>query len=41
MARFAGAVLAVVHDRYFIDRLATTLWLMEGGRVRAETVNDE
>jgi ATP-binding cassette subfamily F protein 3 len=41
MARFEGAVLAVVHDRYFIDRLATTLWLMEGGRVRAETVNDE
>ena len=41
MARFEGAVLAVVHDRYFIDRLATTLWLMEGGRVRAETVNDD
>ncbi len=41
MARFEGAVLAVVHDRYFIDRLATTLWLMEGGRVRAENVNDE
>ncbi len=38
MARFEGTVLAVVHDRYFIDRLATTLWLMEGGRVRAVTV---
>ena len=34
MARFEGAVLAVVHDRYFIDRLATTLWLMEGRRVQ-------
>jgi ATP-binding cassette subfamily F protein 3 len=41
MARFEGAVLAVVHDRYFIDRLATTLWLMEGGRVRAVTVAEE
>ncbi len=34
MARFEGTILAVVHDRYFIDRLATTLWVMEGGRVR-------
>jgi ATP-binding cassette subfamily F protein 3 len=41
MARFEGTVLAVVHDRYFIDRLATTLWLMEGGRVRAVTVAGE
>jgi ATP-binding cassette subfamily F protein 3 len=41
MARFEGAVLAVVHDRYFIDRLATTLWLMEGGRVRAVSVADD
>jgi len=41
MARFEGTVLAVVHDRYFIDRLATTLWLMEGGRVRAVTVADD
>jgi len=41
MARFEGTVLAVVHDRYFIDRLATTLWLMEGGRVRAVTVGGD
>jgi ATPase subunit of ABC transporter with duplicated ATPase domains len=41
MARFEGTVLAVVHDRYFIDRLATTLWLMEGGRVRAVMVAGE
>lgn len=40
MARFAGTVLAVVHDRYFIDRLATTLWLLEGGRVRAVTTSE-
>jgi len=36
MARFEGTFLAVVHDRYFIDRLATTLWVMEGGKVREE-----
>jgi ATP-binding cassette subfamily F protein 3 len=41
MARFEGTVLAVVHDRYFIDRLATTLWLMEGGRVRVVTSGEE
>lgn len=35
LARFEGTVLAVVHDRYFIDRFATTLWLMEDGRVSA------
>jgi len=40
MARFEGAVLAVVHDRYFIDRLATTLWLLESGRVRAVMVGE-
>ncbi len=35
MARFEGTVLAVVHDRYFIERLATTIWVMEDRRVRA------
>ncbi|MCX7669385.1 MAG: ATP-binding cassette domain-containing protein [Anaerolineae bacterium] len=39
MARFEGTVLAVVHDRYFIDRIATTLWIMEGGRVRPVAMN--
>lgn len=34
MARFQGAVLAVVHDRYFIERFATTLWMVEGGTVQ-------
>ncbi|MCX6031494.1 MAG: ABC-F family ATP-binding cassette domain-containing protein [Chloroflexi bacterium] len=37
MARFEGTVLAVVHDRYFIERLATTVWVMEGGQVRVES----
>ena len=36
MTRFEGTVLAVVHDRTFIARLATTVWVMEGGQVRVE-----
>jgi ATP-binding cassette, subfamily F, member 3 len=32
--RFEGTVLAVVHDRYFIDRLATRIWVMEGEAIR-------
>lgn len=39
MARFEGAVLAVVHDRYFIDRLATTIWTLEDRQVRAVTAD--
>ena len=34
MTRFEGTVLAVVHDRYFIERLATTIWALEDRRVR-------
>jgi ATP-binding cassette subfamily F protein 3 len=34
MARFEGTVLAVVHDRYFIERFATTLWIVEDGSVQ-------
>lgn len=34
MARFQGTVLAVVHDRYFIERFATTLWMVEDGGVQ-------
>ncbi|MBN2148377.1 MAG: ABC-F family ATP-binding cassette domain-containing protein [Anaerolineales bacterium] len=33
---FEGAVLAVVHDRYFIERFATQVWWMEGGKIRVE-----
>jgi ATP-binding cassette subfamily F protein 3 len=32
--RFEGTVLAVVHDRYFIERLATRVWVMEGEAIR-------
>jgi ATP-binding cassette, subfamily F, member 3 len=36
LAQFEGTILAVVHDRYFIDRFATELWLVEGDGVRRE-----
>lgn len=38
LAQFEGAVLAVVHDRYFIDSFATDLWMVHGGGVRCEVL---
>jgi len=35
LKQFEGTVLAVVHDRYFIEHFATTVWVVEDGRVRA------
>jgi ATP-binding cassette subfamily F protein 3 len=34
LAHFDGTVLAVVHDRYFIERFATDLWIAERHQVR-------
>ena len=34
MTAFEGTVLAVVHDRYFIQNFATGIWAVEGGTVR-------
>jgi len=34
LRQFEGAVLAVVHDRYFIERFAETVWLVEDGQVK-------
>jgi ATP-binding cassette subfamily F protein 3 len=34
IARYGGTILAVVHDRYFIERLATRVWVMEGQTIR-------
>ncbi len=33
LATFPGTILAVVHDRYFISRFATDLWIVEDGIV--------
>jgi ATP-binding cassette subfamily F protein 3 len=35
LTRFTGSVLAVVHDRYFIERFATSVWTVEDGRIRS------
>ncbi|MFH2103473.1 MAG: ribosomal protection-like ABC-F family protein [Chloroflexota bacterium] len=34
LSNFEGTVLAVVHDRYFIERFATAVWTVEDGRIR-------
>ena len=36
LAQFEGAVLAVVHDRYFIERFASEIWWVEDGKIRSE-----
>jgi ATP-binding cassette subfamily F protein 3 len=33
LRHFEGSILAVVHDRYFIQAFATDLWMVEGGRL--------
>lgn len=34
LRQFQGTVLAVVHDRYFIERFADEVWLVENGRLQ-------
>ena len=34
LAQFEGTVLAVVHDRYFIERFATQVWVLDGNRLQ-------
>ncbi len=34
LSSFQGAILAVVHDRYFIDRFATEIWWVEHEGIR-------
>jgi ATP-binding cassette subfamily F protein 3 len=36
LAAFQGSVLAVVHDRYFVDRFAMTVWHIEDGTLSEE-----
>lgn len=33
LRQFEGTVLAVVHDRYFIEHFATEVWVVENGRI--------
>ena len=34
LTQFEGTILAVVHDRYFIERFASEVWLVEDGGLR-------
>jgi len=34
LAKYTGTVLAVIHDRYFIEQFATQTWVVEAGRIR-------
>ena len=34
LAKYTGTVLAVIHDRYFIEQFATQTWIVEAGRIR-------
>ena len=38
LALFEGTVLAVVHDRYFIQRFATELWVVEGKGIQRQVL---
>jgi ATP-binding cassette subfamily F protein 3 len=35
LSHFTGTILAVVHDRYFIQRFATRLWAVHGGTIHS------
>jgi ATP-binding cassette subfamily F protein 3 len=35
MQAFEGTVLAVVHDRYFIQRFATRIWAIQDGTLKS------
>jgi ATP-binding cassette subfamily F protein 3 len=35
LAKYTGTVLAVIHDRYFIEQFASVIWVVEEGRVRS------
>ncbi|MFH1032032.1 MAG: ABC transporter ATP-binding protein, partial [Chloroflexota bacterium] len=35
LSKYTGTVLAVVHDRYFIEQFATSIWVVEDGRIRS------
>jgi ATPase subunit of ABC transporter with duplicated ATPase domains len=36
LLHFPGAVLAVSHDRWFIERVATQVWTLEDGQLRVK-----
>jgi ATP-binding cassette, subfamily F, member 3 len=36
LSNFKGTILAVVHDRYFIERFASDIWIARGGKIIKE-----
>ena len=36
LSHFEGTVLAVVHDRYFIERFATKVWEIQGSNIKCQ-----
>jgi ATP-binding cassette subfamily F protein 3 len=40
LARYTGTVLAVVHDRYFIEQFATTMWVVEDGGIKQQVTSE-
>ena len=36
LANFRGTILAVVHDRYFLERFATDLWAVKDGKIEVK-----
>jgi ATP-binding cassette subfamily F protein 3 len=38
LSGFEGAVLAVVHDRYFIESFAEKVWWVEDGSLRVDVL---
>lgn len=38
LSTFQGSILAVVHDRYFIDGFATGIWQLVGNRLKSKPV---
>jgi len=34
LSKYTGMVLAVDHDRYFIEQVATAMWAVEDDRIR-------
>jgi ATP-binding cassette subfamily F protein 3 len=40
LKQFKGTVLAVVHDRYFIEHFATDAWLVDDGRIKVNFYNN-
>jgi ATP-binding cassette, subfamily F, member 3 len=39
MATYDGTLIFVSHDRYFVDALATTVWMLEDGAITAHVGN--